>query len=207
MQEVPDLIACEECDAVYRRVALGRDEVTFCHRCGAELERDMSSQRGRVLPLTIAGLFMYIIANAFPIVQMELRGVVNQVTLMGSVLALVAEGMHLVAFLVSITTILFPLIQLLALIYLLTALNGPERLGSRATVNLLTRMIQILRPWVMVEIFLLGVIVAFVKMKSIATVLPGIAVWALGALAFLFAAVLSFNPRHIWRKSLPGAEE
>jgi paraquat-inducible protein A len=206
MQELPDLIACEECDAVYRRIALGRDEVAFCRCCGAELERDMSSHSRRVLPLTLAGLFMYIIANAFPIVEMELHGLVNQATLMGSVLALNAEGMHLVAFLVLATTILFPLIQLLALIYLLTSRNisgsRAGRSGYPIIVNLLARMIQTLRPWVMVEIFLLGVIVAFVKMTSMATVLPGAALWALGALTFLFAAVLSFNPRYIWRKSI-----
>ncbi len=207
MQEVPDFIACEECDAVYRRLALGRDEVAFCRRCGAELERDMSSQRRRVLPLTIAGLFMYIIANAFPIVEMEFRGLVNQVTLIGSVLALDAEGMPSVAILVLATTILFPLIQLLALIYLLAAPNKLGRSGDYLVFNLLVRMIQTLRPWVMVEVFLLGVIVAFVKMTSMATVLPGIALWALGALAFLFAAVLSFNPRHLWQQSLPKAGE
>ncbi len=207
MREVPDLIACEECDAIYRRPALNRDEVAFCRCCGAELERDMSSQRGRVLPLTIAGLFMYIIANAFPIVEMELHGIVNQVTLMGSVLSLIAEEMSLVAMLVFITTILFPLIQLLALIYLLIAQDRTGRSGYHPPAfNLLACMIQTLRPWVMVEVFLLGVIVAFVKMKSIATVMPGTALWALGALTFLFAAVLSFNPRYIWRKSLPFTE-
>jgi paraquat-inducible protein A len=50
----------------------------------------------------------------------------------------------------------------------------------------------------MVEIFLLGVIVAFVKLTSMATVLPGIALWAFGALAFLLTAVFSFNPRCIY---------
>ena len=123
MQEVSDLIACEECDAVYSRISLGRNEAAFCRCCGVELERDMSSHSRRVLPLTIAGLFMYIIANAFPILEMELHGLVNQTTLIGSVLALNAEGMHLVAFLVLATTILFPLIQLLALIYLLASRN------------------------------------------------------------------------------------
>ena len=34
----------------------------------------------------------------------------------------------------------------------------------------------------MVEVFLLGVIVAFVKLTSMATVLPGAALWALGIL-------------------------
>jgi uncharacterized paraquat-inducible protein A len=121
MREVPDLIACEECDVVYRRSSLGRSEIAFCRRCGAELERDRRAQRSRVLPLAIAGLCMYIIANIFPILELEPRaGLVNQATLMGSVDSVNAAGMPLVAFLVLATTILFPLIQLVALIYLLT---------------------------------------------------------------------------------------
>jgi paraquat-inducible protein A len=50
----------------------------------------------------------------------------------------------------------------------------------------------------MVEIFLLGVIVAFVKLTSMATVVPGIALWAFGALAFALTAMFSFNPRCIY---------
>jgi paraquat-inducible protein A len=204
MQEVPDLIACEECDAIYRRPTLGRKEVARCRCCGAELDRDPGGLGRHVLPLAIAGLIMYIIANAFPIAEMELRGFVSRTTLIGSVLSLYTEGMPLVAFLVLATTILFPLIQLLALIYLLTSpsMSG-KRSGYPIAVNVLARLIQSLRPWVMVEVFLLGAIVAFVKMTSIATVLPGVALWAFGALTFLLTSVLSFNPRHIWRTSLP----
>lgn len=198
MQEVPDLIACEECDTIHRRITLGNNEISLCRRCGAELERDMSAHSKRVLPLTIASLFMYIIANVFPIAEMELHGLVNQTTLMGSVLSLNAHGMPLVAFLVFATVILFPLIQLLSLIYLLTSINRFEHLYIS---NLLTRMIQTLRPWVMVEVLLLGVIVAYAKLMSMATVLPGAALWALGILSLLLAAVFSFNPRYLWRIS------
>jgi len=199
MREVPDLIACEECDAVYRRSPLGRSEIALCCRCGAELERDRRAQRSRVLPLAVAGLCMYIIANVFPLLELESRGgLVSQATLMGSVHSLNTEGMLLVAFLVLATTILFPLIQLLALIYLLTFPIRFRRFGNPTAFNLTGRLIQILRPWVMVEIFLLGVIVAFVKLTSMATVLPGVALWACGALAFLLTAVFSFNPRCIY---------
>ena len=150
---------------------------------------------------------MYIIANAFPIVEMELRGFVSRATLMGSVLSLYTEGMPLVAFLVLSTTILFPLIQLLALIYLATSVNISGRRSGRSgypvAINVLGRMIQTLRPWVMVEVFLLGAIVAFVKMTSMATILPSVALWAFGVLTFLLTSVLSFNPRYIWQTSLP----
>lgn len=210
MQEVPDLIACEECDAVYRRLALGHKEIARCRCCGAELDRDTGALSKHVLPLAIAGLCMYIIANAFPIVEMELRGFVSQTTLMGAVLSLYTEGMPLVASLVLSTTILFPLIQLLALIYLVASVNmsgrRSERSGYPAVINALGRLIQSLRPWVMVEVFLLGAIVAFVKMTSMATILPGVALWAFGILTFLLTSVLSFNPRYIWQTSLPEME-
>ena len=199
MREVPGLIACNECDAVYRRLALGRDEVVLCRRCGAELERDMSAHTQRVLPSAIAGLCMYVIANVFPILELKLQGgVVSQATLIGSVHSLHTDGMSLVAFLVLATTILFPLFQLLALIYLFTLPSSFRRSGYLTTFNLLARLIRILRPWVMVEIFLLGVIVAFVKMTSMATVLPGIALWAFGALTLLLTSVFSFNPRYVY---------
>jgi paraquat-inducible protein A len=199
MQEVPDLIACEECDAIHRRIALDNNEVAFCGCCGAELERDMSSHGRRVLPLTIASLFMFIIANIFPIVEMELQGIVSQTTLIGSVLSLNSGGMPLVAFLVLVTTILFPLMQLLGLMYVFASIT---RSGYHSAFNLLARMIQTLRPWVMMEVFLLGTIVAFVKLTSMATVLPGVALWAFAALAIVLASVFSFNPRYIWQMPL-----
>lgn len=204
MQEVPDLVACEECDAVHRRVALDNNEIALCLCCGAELERDMSSHRRRVLPLAIASLIMFLIANIFPLVEMELQGIVSRTTLMGSVHSLFSEGMPLVALLVLATTILFPLIQLLSLIYLLTSVNNIEHPPA---FNILVRMIQALRPWVMVEVFLLGAIVALVKLAGMATVVPGVALWAIGALALLLASVFSFDPRYLWRMPLTKKEE
>jgi paraquat-inducible protein A len=54
----------------------------------------------------------------------------------------------------------------------------------------------------MLEILLLGAIVSFVKMTSMATVVPGISLWALGGLALLLASVLSFDPQCMWHMSL-----
>src|SRR5687768_9379045 len=154
MQEVPDLIACEECDAIHSRPTPGGNEVALCSRCGAELERDMSAYSRRALPLAIASFFIYIIANTFPIVEMELQGIVSRTTLIGSVLSLNAAGMPFVASLVLATTILFPLIQLLVLIYLLLS---AARSGYHPAFNLLARLLQTLQPWVMVEVFLLEI--------------------------------------------------
>lgn len=159
----------------------------------------MRAHRRRILPLTIATLIMYIVANGFPIMEIELHGRSNQMTLIGSVLSMNAAGMPLIAFLVFATTIAFPLVKLFTLFYLLVCINW---LVNPLGFNLLVRMIQLLRPWIMVEILLLGAIVSFVKMTSMATVVPGISLWALGGLALLLASVLSFDPQCMWHMSL-----
>jgi paraquat-inducible protein A len=196
MQERPDLIVCEECDAVHRKPVLQHAEVARCLRCGAELERDTGSRMERLLPLTVASLIMFVIANCFPIVAIELQGLSSETTLLGAVMALNHEGMSLVALLVLATTILFPLVQLLILLYLLLP-SSPQ--VQRPGIRFLLRVMQIVRPWGMVEVFLLGVLVALVKLSNMANVLPGVALWAFAALTILLTVVVSFNPRYLWR--------
>lgn len=196
MREVPDLIACEGCDALYRKVQLHRGEIAHCPRCGTELERDAGRQRERILPLTVASLIMFVVANSFPIVEIELQGLSSRTTLFGAVLSLTTEGMSLVALLVLATTILFPLLQLLFLLYLLTSLAKQRRPPG---FSWLVRAMQSLRPWGMIEVFLLGVLVAIVKLSNMATVIPGVALWAFGVLTVLLTAVISFNPRYFWQ--------
>eukprot|EP01035_Chromulina_nebulosa_P060417 gene60417-82666_t len=138
---------------------------------------------------------MFAIANLFPIVEIELQGLRSQTTLAGAVVALSAEGMSVVALLVLATTILFPFLQLCILAYLLVPLSREHRPVGFA---LLVRAMQSLRPWGMIEVFLLGVLVAIVKLSSMATVVPGPALWAFVALTVMLTAVLSFNPGAFW---------
>jgi paraquat-inducible protein A len=68
------------------------------------------------------------------------------------------------------------------------------------------KLLQMLRPWGMVEVFLLGVLVAIVKLGSMAQVIPGAALWAFVGLTVLLTVVMSFNPRAFWEMAfkLPG---
>lgn len=195
MKEVPEAIVCEGCDAVYRRRPLRHREVAHCSRCGTELDRHAGDQGARVLPLTVASLILFAIANLFPIVEIELKGLHSQTTLAGAVVVLSAEGMSPVALLVLATTILFPLLQLCILFYLLVPMARERR---PAGFGVLVRILQSLRPWGMIEVFLLGVLVAIVKLSSLAQVIAGPALWAFMGLTVLLTAVLSFNPRAFW---------
>lgn len=195
MQKRPDLIVCEECDAVFLRPLLGRGVVAHCLRCEAELERDTGRRLERLLPLTVAALVLFVIANTFPIVTIELQGLTSDTTLVGAVLALLRDGMSEVALLVMATTLLFPLIQMLVLLYLLLP---SSRLQRPPGFVLLLRLMQAARPWGMVEVFMLGILVALIKLSNMAEVIPGPALWSFGVLTVLLTVVVSFNPRYIW---------
>ena len=196
MQEIQDIIACEQCDAVFHKLSLANGEIARCKRCGAELDRNTQERRRHLLPLTIASLIIFVIANTFPIVKIELRGLVSDTTLMGAVLSLSTEGASLVALLVLATTILFPFMQMLILFYVLSPSTHPN---GRPAFSLLIRVMQVLRPWGMIEVFMLGVLVALIKLSSMATIIPGIALWAFCVLTVMLTVVVSFNPRYLWQ--------
>lgn len=101
------------------------------------------------------------------------------------------------AALVFATTQLFPLLDLLTTLALLGAISthmSPRPVWFAP----LLRFVSGLRPWGMIEVFMLGVIVALVKLSHIAHVLPGIALWAFGVLTLLLAVILSTDPRTLW---------
>ena len=200
MHEISHLIACEQCDAVFTKLVLANGEIARCTRCGAEMDRNAQQRRNHLLPLTIASLIIFVIANTFPIVEMELQGLHSQTTLIGAVVSLATEGISMVAVLVMATTILFPFMQMLILFYLLVPSKNTNNLsGNRPGFSLLIRIMQTLRPWGMIEVFLLGVLVALIKLSNMATIIPGIALWAFCMLTVMLTVVVSFNPRYLWQ--------
>jgi paraquat-inducible protein A len=192
------LIACHECDLLQRDTLLPQGGVARCGRCGAELYRSHPQSLERTLALTTGAIVLFVIANTFPIVGLKLQGQLIQTTLFRTVQVLYDEDMKSVAALVFVTTMLMPALQLFAITYLLL----PLKLGRVPQFYALVfRMMQAVRPWGMVEVFMLGVLVSLVKLAHLAGVVPGIALWSFGALMLLLAAVAAvFDPREMWAK-------
>jgi len=190
-----ELIACHECDALHRKVALSKMTTARCSRCNAVLYRRGSGNLDRVLALTLTALMTLVIANAFPIVELRSNGFTSAASLLSAVGQLWREDNMTVAVLVLCSTLLFPLTELLALLWLLI----PLRLGRRpAGFALVLRTIIGLRPWGMIEVFMLGVLVALVKLSGVARVIPDVALFAFGVLTILLAAVIAFDLRGLW---------
>jgi len=141
-------------------------------------------------------VILFILANAFPIVGLEVQGTLNQTSLYGAVETIWDNDMAGVAILVFVTTILIPAFELSLMTYVLL----PLKLGW-LPVGLATilRTLQAMRPWSMTQVFILGVLVSLVKLAHLAHVVPGLALWSFGGLILLLtAAVCTFNPHELW---------
>ena len=192
------LMACPECDLLQRSTPLKPDASAHCPRCRTELYRPTDDNLDRPLAYTLSAGVLFIIANMYPIVGLELQGQSSSATLWGTVLALHDQHMTMLAVLVGFTTIFVPGLQLAAMSYVLVLLH----LGQMpAHLPLALRTLQALRPWGMVEVFILGLLVSLVKLAGTADVVPGIALWSFGGLLLMIAAaVASFDARAIWAR-------
>ena len=117
------LIVCNQCDLLLREVELEPGAKASCSRCGNELYRLQPNglQRSLAFGLTAAALFL--VSNAFPIVTINSQGLTNSTTLLDAADRLVRDGIPSIAALVFATTFLMPMLEILALIYLLLPLN------------------------------------------------------------------------------------
>ncbi|MGH8444422.1 MAG: paraquat-inducible protein A [Solimonas sp.] len=194
MQASP-YVVCEHCDAVYARQTLARGERAQCARCGAHLYRNDGSDLYLMLALTLAGLIVFVIANVYPIVTLELQGVASHSTLWGAIHATWNTGVGPIAVLAALTVFFFPLAQLLMFGYLLSALlRGHE---PRAFVDLM-HALRLMRPWSMVEVFMLGVLVSVVKIAGLASVTPEVGIFAFGVLTILLTLINAFDLHLLW---------
>jgi paraquat-inducible protein A len=100
--------------------------------------------------------------------------------------------------LVMLTAVVAPALQFG---FLLAIVLGARRQHPPHWAGRLLRHQATATTWSMIEVMLLGVLVALVKIADYATVIPGLALFVLGALVFLLAAIqASFDPRDVWNR-------
>jgi paraquat-inducible protein A len=192
------LTACHECDLLQWEQPLHEGGTARCRRCGAVLYRYLPATVDRSLAFTVAAAILFALANCFPIVGLSVNGTLVETTLFGAASSLYTDGMWPIAGLDFVTTLLMPSLNILAVIYLLL----PLRIGGLPQKPAIAlRVLRHVAPWGMLEVLMLGMLVALVKLQHIATVVPGIAIWAFGGvMLMLAAAAATFNPRDIWAR-------
>jgi paraquat-inducible protein A len=194
----PSLVACPDCDLVQRLPELATGASARCPRCGKELWRRREDSLNRTLALTTAAAFLYVLANSVPMLGLTVAGRQAFTTVAGGAQQLWQGDHQLVAALVLFTAVIAPALQIFSV---LAIVLGALRERPPRWVGMLLRHHPTTRTWSMLEVMMIGVLVALVKIADYATVIPGLAMFALFALIFLLAATqASFDRREVWER-------
>ncbi len=191
-----DLIACESCALLCPPGADGA--VRPCPRCRAPLHRRKPSSLARTWALLIAAAILYVPANAYPVLTVEILGKGEPATILGGVVELFEGGMWELGLLVFFASITVPMAKLCGLTFLLVSIQRRSRWRPRDRTRLY-RLIEVIGRWSMIDMFMTSILVALVQLGDVATIDAG-----LGAVCFASVVVLtifaasSFDPRLIW---------
>ena len=201
MMASASVVSCDTCGLVQAVDRLPPGAAAECTRCGSFIAAGSSRSRLElVAALSLAALVLYVPANIYPILKMHLHGSYSESTVWDGVVTLMTHNEWAVAAIVFLASMVIPLVKLAGLFALvLTARMGWSRHLRERT--WLYKFIDAIGPWAMLDVFLLAVLVALVKLSSWAKVIPGPGLLAFTAMVVLtMLASAAFDPKLIWER-------
>ncbi|WP_143271968.1 paraquat-inducible protein A [Azospirillum brasilense] len=196
------ILLCRDCGAPHALPPALPGHRAECHRCGAVLRHFRTGGLGHAVALAIASTILFVTANLFPILTFELEGRAQTATLLSGSVALWDGGYEVLGVLVFFVLFLAPLAQVLGTLYVVMPLAAGRTAAPGAAWTF--RTVARLRRWAMAEVFLLGLIVAYVKLSDLAELEPGASLAAL--VAFILVQVwgeASLSPFEVWERIAP----
>ena len=193
-------IFCEVCD---HAVVVNKDQLdgssTQCERCGNQHKKSKANAIEHTLFFSLTALILYVPANLLPFMNFEMHGNTNNATIWSGIVTLFKDGSIFLAAIVFLASMVVPLLKLLALFYLSLYPNSES---NRKFKTKLLKFIEVIGPWSMLDIFLVAVFVAVVKLDSMANVSagPGSAIFLL-VVIFSMLASKNFNSKVIWQEN------
>lgn len=190
-------IACHDCDLLIRLP----DELLLyqrvcCPRCRSEQFVVRKDPLDKTIAITLSALVLLGISISFPFLSMETRGIENTISLLQSPLSLYQEGYSMIALIVLACVIVLPAIYLLCLLAMLV----PVYLFSRQQASVFyAKIVCALLPWIMVDVFVIGVLVALIKLIDQADIVLDIAFWSYIGFTVLFIMITNIvSKRQLW---------
>jgi paraquat-inducible protein A len=190
------VIACRVCDLVQRVGPLPPRASAHCTRCGFKLIKRRPNSLARTGALALGALILYFPANIYPIVTTEYWGAQAKTTIFDGIRGLFQTGEYFIGALVFTTSILTPILKITSLLALVLTIHWNRLPRFRSVVY---RVIQVVDPWNMLEVYLLAIVVSIAELGKVATVHPGAGVVSFGGVViFTILATYTFDPRLVW---------
>ena len=189
------LWSCHDCSLLVRARDHGHGR---CPRCGARVHARKANSLARTWALVITAVILYVPANLFPVMKVTSLGRVQADTIMSGVIYLLEHGQWPLSVLIFFASVFVPLCKILALVFLMVSVQ--RRMSWRAADRTrLYRITETVGRWSMVDIYVVTILVALVKLGNLAQIeaQPG-AVFFGGVVVVTMLAAESFDPRLIW---------
>lgn len=200
MGATESLHPCDTCGLSQRIEALAPGSVAECIRCGTPIVREPLGGVEVTAALTLAALVLYVPANIYPILAMSMYGTYTEATVWDGVVQLMSHGEYFIGIVVFVASIVVPILKLLGLFFLVVTVKWGygRRLRGRTVIY---KFIDYIGPWAMLDVFLVAILVALVKMGDIGKMIPGPGLVAFTAVVVLtILASQSFDPKLIWNR-------
>jgi paraquat-inducible protein A len=198
----PQLRECSGCGLLQQVPELDSGTMARCARCPTVLRRVSRHQLQHIVALALAALVLLVVMCASPLMSVETAGIRRVADLFSGPEELVRQDMAPLGLVVVFVTVLAPLVRLAATLYVLV------RAHERHPPHHLRRLFALaerLRPWSMIEVFVLGVFVAYVKLGDLVTIGLRTGVYALLALTIVLVWLDSALDREaVWERLDPG---
>ncbi|GAB0114673.1 PqiA/YebS family transporter subunit [Acidisoma sp. C75] len=189
---------CRHCGLLQKLPAMHAPAVAVCPRCGVSLRRVRRNPLGRGLALTLTALVCFAVAVSMPLMRVSTSGITLGADLFTGPERLDLQGIWELALVVLFTTVAAPFLKLIGTAYVLIGLRlaRPPR-----HLRLVFSWVERMRPWAMVEVYLIGIFVAYVKLVDLVHIDVGFAVYALvGLMLATIAADAALDRQAVWEE-------
>ena len=192
------LVSCHTCHNLCRAVEVSEGDELQCPRCKSTMHSRVPKSLSYTWALLITGIILYIPANLWPVMIFEQFGQMDRQTIISGVAALYKHGMWPLALIVFVASICVPMAKIFALIYMLSSVHLKSSWRPRHR-TMMYRATTFIGRWSMVDIFVLTVLIALVRLGQFSTITPGKGAVAFAAVVILtMLAAHTFDPRLIW---------
>lgn len=192
------LIGCPHCDLLIKKNSVQEGYNICCPRCGSVLIKSCANSINRTLALSITGLLLFYPACFLPVLTLEIFGQSGHCTMIKGVLQMFSSGFWWMSFLVLFCSVIVPFTALL----LLMIITFLVKIGQYSpTLRKTLKLYQMLHEWAMLDVYLIGILIAFIKMNDFGDIStgPGLLCF-IGLLFMVIMASITFDSNLIWNR-------
>lgn len=192
---------CPQCDTLFSLPDVKSRQTAHCPRCNAKILNGRDWSMTRLTAMAVTMILLMPFAFGMSLVDIRLLGTNISASLLGGILQMAEQGNVISASMVAFCTVGAPVTLVASIIYLFFG----QRLGMNLRPVLL--MLDRLKEWVMLDIYLVGIAVASIKVQDYADLQLGT-----GLLAYIVLTILSLvtlihlNVEQLWQRFYPQPE-